>query len=173
MTVTPTPTQRPPTGAKQHWAEGLVVFSAVILMIVGVLDICRGIMGIVEDDVFVTTPNYVFEFDLTGWGWVHLGVGIAAVLVSLGLFQASTWARIGGVAISGLVVIANFLSLPYYPVWSIVMIAFAGFVIWALCVVKPEAMAGTTASTTAGTAPPADTSTMAGTAPPERPSHRA
>ncbi|QJT00355.1 hypothetical protein G9272_08695 [Streptomyces asoensis] len=124
--------------AKQHWAEGLMVFAAVTLMLAGVLDIFRGIMGIAEDDVFVSTPNYVFAFDLTGWGWIHLALGVVAVIVSLGLFQSATWARVAGVAIAGLIVIANFLSLPYYPVWSVVMIAFSGFIIWALCVVKPD-----------------------------------
>ncbi|MEV1069601.1 hypothetical protein [Streptomyces sp. NPDC050263] len=124
--------------AKQQWAGGLMVFAAVTLMLSGVLDIFRGIMGIAEDDIFVTTRDYVFAFDLTGWGWVHLALGVVAVLVSLGLFQGATWARVAGVAIAGLIVIANFLSLPYYPVWSVVMIAFSAFIIWALCVVKPE-----------------------------------
>jgi hypothetical protein len=58
------------------------------------------------------------------------------VLISLGLFQASTWARVLGVGIAGLVLIANFLSLPSYPVWSVVMIAMTAFIIWALCTVK-------------------------------------
>ncbi|KPI28110.1 DUF7144 family membrane protein [Streptomyces sp. NPDC054950] len=124
--------------AKQNWAEGLMVFAAVTLMLAGVLDIFRGIMGIAEDDVFLSTRNYVFAFDLTGWGWIHLALGAVAVIVSMGLFQSATWARVAGVAIAGLIVIANFLSLPYYPVWSVVMIAFSGFIIWALCVVKPD-----------------------------------
>ncbi|MFI5793935.1 hypothetical protein [Streptomyces sp. NPDC051677] len=124
--------------AKQHWAEGLTIFAAVTLMLSGVLDVFRGIMGIAEDDILITTRNYVFQYDVTGWGWVHLALGAVAVIVSLGLFQASMWARVAGVAIAGLIVIANFLSLPQYPVWSVVMIAFSVFVIWALCVVKPD-----------------------------------
>ncbi|MGW0704531.1 DUF7144 family membrane protein [Streptomyces sp. NPDC002643] len=135
MTATHT---RPTHSAKQEWATGLTAFAAVMLFLVGVLDIFRGIMAIAEDDIFVTTRQYVFEFDLTGWGWVHLALGAVAVIVSLGLFQASTWARVLGVAIAGLVIIANFLSLPYYPVWSVVMIAISGFIIWALCVVRRD-----------------------------------
>ncbi|MET9559598.1 DUF7144 family membrane protein [Streptomyces tauricus] len=123
---------------KRHWAEGLTVFAAIMLMIAGVLDALRGIMAIAEDDLFVNTPNYVFEFDLTSWGWIHLALGVAAVIVSIGLFQASTWARVAGMAIGGLIIIGNFLSMPYYPVWSIVMIAFSGFIIWALSVVREE-----------------------------------
>jgi hypothetical protein len=121
--------------ARQGWATGLTAFAAVMLFLVGLLDIFRGIMAIAEDDVFLTTPNYVFQFDLTGWGWIHLILGAFAVIVSLGLFRAATWARVAGVAIAGLVILANFLSLPYYPVWSVVMITISGFIIWALCVV--------------------------------------
>ncbi|MFC9843001.1 hypothetical protein ACFWFF_07515 [Streptomyces sp. NPDC060223] len=123
---------------ERPWAEGLTVFAAVMLVIAGVLDICRGVMAIAEDDVFVATRNYVFEFDLTSWGWIHLVLGALAVIVSFGLFQATLWARVAGVAIAGLIIIANFLSLPYSPVWSIVMIAFSAFIIWALCVVRAD-----------------------------------
>ncbi|MFF4356589.1 hypothetical protein [Streptomyces sp. NPDC001604] len=123
---------------KQGWAGGLTAFAGVMLILVGLLDIFRGIMAIAEDDVFLTTRNYVFEFDLTGWGWVHLALGAVAVVVSIGLFQTATWARVTGVAIAALVIIANFLSLPYYPVWSVVMIALSGFIIWALCVVRRD-----------------------------------
>ncbi|WP_086564827.1 DUF7144 family membrane protein [Streptomyces africanus] len=127
---------RPAHTARQEWATGLTAFAAVMLFLVGLLDIFRGIMGIAEDDIFVTTRNYAFEFDLTGWGWVHLALGAVAVIVSIGLLRTAMWARVTGVAIAGLVIIANFLSLPYYPVWSVVMIAISGFVIWALCAVQ-------------------------------------
>lgn len=122
-------------------AAGLVVFAAVMLVIAGVLDIFRGIMGIAGDDLFVTTPQYVFRFDLTGWGWFHLILGFVGVLIGVSLFKAALVARIAGVAIAGFLIIANFLSLPYYPVWSIIAIALYSFVIWALCVVRPETMA--------------------------------
>jgi hypothetical protein len=124
--------------ARQDWATGLTVFAAVMLMIVGILDVMRGIAAIAEDDIFVTTRNYTFAFDLTSWGWIHLALGVVGVIVSLGLFQASAWARVIGVGIAGLIIIANFLSLPYYPVWSIVMIAASGFIIWALCVARKD-----------------------------------
>ncbi|GGZ00199.1 hypothetical protein GCM10010300_50260 [Streptomyces olivaceoviridis] len=120
--------------AKQQWATGLTAFAAVMLVLAGLLDIFRGIMAIAHDDVFLATRSYVFRFDLTGWGWIHLILGAVALLVGFGLFGGALWARVGGVVIASLVIIANFLSLPYYPVWSIVLMAFSGFVIWALCV---------------------------------------
>ncbi|WP_393086010.1 hypothetical protein [Streptomyces sp. LN704] len=123
---------------RQQWAGGLTVFAGVMLMIAGLLDLFRGVMAIADDDVFVSTPRYVFRFDLAGWGWIHLVLGAVAVVVSLGLFQAAFWARVLGVVIAGLIIVANFLSLPYYPVWSVVMMAFSALIIWALCVARPE-----------------------------------
>lgn len=130
------------SSAKYAWAGGLRVFAAVMLSLAGLLGIFRGIMAIAEDEVFVTTPNYVFKFDLTGWGWVHLGLGIVALLVSFGLFAAAAWARYTGVGIAALVMIANFLSLPYYPWWSVIMIVMSGVIIWALCVDRGEDVVG-------------------------------
>ncbi|MEU9479970.1 hypothetical protein [Streptomyces sp. NPDC048191] len=142
MSATP-PTRAHAHGAKQAWAGGLTSFAGVMLMIAGLLGIFRGIMAIAQDNVFVTTPNYVFKFDLTSWGWIHLVLGAIAVIVSFGLFGPTLWARVAGVGIAGLVIIANFLSLPYYPVWSVVMIALSGFIIWSLCVVQGERSAET------------------------------
>ncbi|MFF4273375.1 hypothetical protein [Streptomyces sp. NPDC001536] len=122
----------------QAAATGLTLFAAVMLFIAGMLDLLRGIMAIAEDDVFVNTPNYVFQFDLTSWGWIQLALGVIAMAVSAGLFVGATWARVVGVGIAGLLVIANFLSIPYYPVWSLTLIALNGFVIWALCVVRRQ-----------------------------------
>ncbi|MDL5205982.1 hypothetical protein [Streptomyces sp. ALI-76-A] len=135
MTATHT---RPAHTAKRTWATGLTAFAAVMLFLVGLLNIFRGIMAIAEDDIFVTTRNYVFEWDLTGWGWLHLTLGAVAVIISIGLLQTAMWARVAGVVIAGLVILANFLSLPYHPVWSVVMITISGFVIWALCVVPRD-----------------------------------
>ncbi|MFG2294430.1 hypothetical protein [Streptomyces sp. NPDC048603] len=121
------------------FASGLVVFASVMLIVFGALDFCRGIMGIARDEVFVTTANYVFKFDLTTWGWLHLVFGAFAVVVGIGLMTPSTWARVGGIGLSAVLIIINFLSLPYFPLWSLVAIAVYGVIIWALCVVKsPE-----------------------------------
>ncbi|MET8130563.1 hypothetical protein ABZV24_01000 [Streptomyces sp. NPDC005251] len=119
-------------------ASGLVTFAGVMLFIAGVLDLFRGIMAIANDDVFVSTPNYVFKFDLTSWGWIQLVLGVIAMAVSVGLFSRATWARVVAIGIAGLLIIANFLSIPYYPVWSLTLIALYAFVIWALCVVRRE-----------------------------------
>ncbi|WP_369169074.1 hypothetical protein AB5J49_14635 [Streptomyces sp. R28] len=135
MATTTTPRHRE---GRQAAATGLTLFAGVMLFISGILDVFRGIMAIAEDDVYVSTPNYLFKFDLTSWGWINLVFGAIAVIVSFGLFTAQTWARVVGVGIAALLLIANFLSIPYYPVWSLTLIALYAFVIWALCVVRKD-----------------------------------
>ena len=125
-------------GATNELAGGLVAFAAVMLLIAGVLAIFRGIMAIAKDAVFVSTPNYVFRWDLTGWGWVHLVLGVVAVAAGVGLFSLSLWSRVLGVFVASLLITANFLTIPYYPLWSITVMAIAAFVIWGLCVVHPD-----------------------------------
>ncbi|MFD6529695.1 hypothetical protein [Streptomyces sp. NPDC060184] len=113
--------------------SGWTAFAGVLMIFGGAMAIFEGIAAIAKDDVFVTTRNYIFQWDLTGWGWIHLILGIVIVLAGCALFTGALWARLVGVVLAGLGAVANFLWLPYYPFWSIILIAINIFVIWALC----------------------------------------
>ncbi|MGW2841581.1 DUF7144 family membrane protein [Streptomyces sp. NPDC001493] len=113
--------------------SGWTAFAGVLMIFGGAMAIFEGIAAIAKDDVFVTTRNYIFQWDLTGWGWIHLILGIVIVLAGCALFTGALWARLIGVVLAGLGAVANFLWLPYYPFWSIILIAINIFVIWALC----------------------------------------
>ncbi|WP_069174133.1 DUF7144 family membrane protein [Streptomyces griseus] len=120
-------------GRASFAASGWTVFAGVMMIFGGAMAILQGIAAIAKDDVFVKTQNYAFQFSLTGWGWVHLILGIVVLLAGCALFTGALWARAVGVLLAGLLVVANFLWLPYYPFWSLVLIAINIFVIWALC----------------------------------------
>ena len=121
-------TQPPPSGL----AIGVTVTAAVILILGGVLHAMQGVVGLANNEFYVTTQKWVFQFDATTWGWVQIVVGLIAILAGAGLLAGSVWARTLGVIIAAVSIIANFLWLPYYPVWAVVIIAFDLFVIWAL-----------------------------------------
>ena len=87
-----------------------------------------------KDNFYAVTPNYVFEFYSTTWGWVHLIGGIIIVLAGFGLFSGAVWARTVGVILATVSLLASFAWIPIYPVWGIVTIAIDVFVIWALTV---------------------------------------
>lgn len=120
-------------GARRGTGSGWITFAGVMMVVGGALAIFQGIAAIAKDDVIVATHNYSFEFSTTGWGWIHLILGIVIVLAGFALFSGAVWARIIGVVLAGLSMLANFTWLPHYPVWSIVVIAIDIAVIWALC----------------------------------------
>jgi hypothetical protein len=91
-------------------------------------------MAIFEDDLFLTTPNYTFQLDVGTWGWIHLIVGAVVLLAGYWVFRGSVWARTTGVILAVVSTLANFVWLPYYPVWALLMITANIFVIWALTI---------------------------------------
>lgn len=117
---------------RSAWAMGYATFAGVILVIAGVFQTIAGLVGIFEDEFYVVGDKWIFEFDATTWGWIHLLVGLLLILSGIGIFSGNVLARTVGVVVAGLSAIANFMWLPYYPVWSIVIIALNVAIIWAL-----------------------------------------
>jgi len=117
-----------PSGA----ALGLTLLAAVFMMIAGVLGFFEGLAAVVRGTFFVTLPNYAFSLSAVGWGWLHLILGVLVFAAGAALLADQTWARLVGVVLAGIQIIASFVFLPYYPVWAIVIIALSSFVIWAL-----------------------------------------
>ena len=114
------------------WAVGFTMFAAIMLMIAGSFQILAGLAGIFENEFYVTTSNYFLKFDVTVWGWIHLLWGVLVLVGGFGLLQGSLWGRTLGVIAAAGSALFNFAFIPYYPVWSIVIIAIDVFVIWAL-----------------------------------------
>jgi hypothetical protein len=111
---------------------GWTVFAAVMLMISGIGNILEGIAQIVRGSYFVTLPNYAYNLSVHSWGWIHLIAGIVVFLAGAALMADRTWARVVGVTFASLSLFLNLVYLPFFPVWSIVVIAVDAFVIWAL-----------------------------------------
>ncbi|MCW2892618.1 MAG: hypothetical protein JWO75_2107 [Actinomycetia bacterium] len=111
---------------------GLTMLAAAFMMIAGVLGFFEGLAAVIRGSFFVTLPNYAFSLSATSWGVVHLVLGALLFIAGAALFADQTWARIVGVVLAAFMLVANFVYLPYYPVWAIVVIALDVFVIWAL-----------------------------------------
>ena len=127
------------SGVKESpWANGLTVFAAVIMVIAGFWQALAGIAALAHDNVYVTTPQYIYSFDLTRWGWIHLLLGILVVCAGVAVFVGQMWARVVGILLAGLSLIANFLFIPHYPIWSLTIIALDVAVIWALATYRRE-----------------------------------
>ena len=92
----------------------------------------EGLAGIVNDQHLVVLPNYIYAFDLTLWGWLHLLVGLALLAIGIFLIRGQTWARVAGMILAGISAILNFVWLPYSPWWALLIIGIDILVIWAL-----------------------------------------
>jgi hypothetical protein len=113
---------------------GLVVFAGVMMIILGSFHVLEGLTAILKDQFFVSTSNYLISVDVTSWGWIHLIGGVVVALAGFFVFSGAGWARAVGIVLAVLSAIANFLFIPNYPFWSLLMVALDVFVIWALAV---------------------------------------
>lgn len=120
-------------GSTRRLLAGSATFAAAALLLTsGILTLLTGVSAVINNELLVVGPDYVYKFNTTGWGWVHIVLGILLIVVAFGLFWGTTWARIMAIIIACLGIVAMFLWLPYYPVWSIVLIALNVLVIWAI-----------------------------------------
>ena len=100
-----------------------------------------GVHGPLPEPPRGPTRRYVLvTFDLTAWGWVQLLLGILVAGAGFAIVKGQTWARIVGIALACLSLIASFLFMPHYPLWSLSIIALDFFVIWALATYRREAL---------------------------------
>jgi hypothetical protein len=114
------------------WAVGGITFAATMMFMIGAFQVIAGLVAIFDDGFYVVTQNYTFDLDTTAWGWIHLLLGILLLLAGYGLVTGATWAAALAIVLAVLTAIENFFFIPYYPFWSLLVIALCVWVIWAL-----------------------------------------
>lgn len=117
-----------PSGA----ALGFTALAAVLMLLSGGANILEGIAAVIRGSYFVNLPHYTYNITANHWGWIHIAAGIVVFLAGVALFMDKTWARALGVALASLSLLLNLVYIPYFPAWSIVVIAIDAFIIWAL-----------------------------------------
>ena len=85
--------------------------------------------------------DYTFDLDTSAWGWIHLIVGAVVFMAGLSLLAGAVWAQVVAITLAVISAVTNFFFIPYYPFWSIVIIALNVWVIWALT--RPGLRTGT------------------------------
>ena len=111
---------------------GWSIFAATMMIIGGGLNALYGLVAVVNDDWAVWTNRTTVYLDLTTWGWVHIVVGVLVVLAGFGVLSGNILALTVGVILAGISLVTNFLFLPVYPLWSLIVITIDVLVIWAL-----------------------------------------
>jgi hypothetical protein len=120
--------------APNRWAVGLIGFAGFMMILVGFFQALAGFAALLDDDFYVVGQEYIFQFDSTTWGWIHLLLGVVLIMAGLGVWRGGLVGRTIAVIIVGISAIANFIFLLGWgsPVWSTLLIALDVAIIWAL-----------------------------------------
>jgi hypothetical protein len=114
------------------WAVGFILFAGIMMVMSGFFQAFSGLVALFQNEFYVATRHYLFQFDATSWGWIQLVVGLVVALAGFAVMAGRTWGRVVGITLAVLSALANFAFIPYYPFWAMTVIALDIFVIWAL-----------------------------------------
>jgi len=106
-----------------------------MMIMVGILHAIEGFVALFKDDYYlVRSSGLVINVDYTGWGWVHLILGLAVAATGAALFTGRMWARVIGIILAAVSIVANFSFSSAYPIWSLILITVDFLIIYALIV---------------------------------------
>jgi hypothetical protein len=116
--------------------EGLAIafylFGSILILVAGSFHFMIGLGAVLNDEFYSVRPGYDPKLDTAAWGWVQIVIGVVMMVTAISLLSGAVWARITALVIAMLSAIWSFYSIPYYPIWSVLIIAFDAGIIWAL-----------------------------------------
>ena len=124
--------------AASYYTGGLTALAGWLLILGGCWSFLVGLAVLAKKSYFTALPgysytsHYAYQWTLSGWGWFNLILGIVAVAAGACVLLGQAWARWAGVVLAVISGLGSFLFLPFYPFWSILVIAVDVFIIWAL-----------------------------------------
>ena len=114
------------------WAAW-VVFTAVLLFIVGVVQMTLGILALTRPELFaIDEARLLVATSWNAWGWTHLIIGSAQIVVGQGLLAGQSWGRVFGVVLAFLSSLSNLAFVAAFPVYALLIIAFNMVTIYAI-----------------------------------------
>ena len=118
--------------AKGAVADVTSTFAGVLLILAALFDMLQGASAVANDDLYSAGSPYLYDMNMTTWGWVHIVLGVIGLVVAVGILARKGWGQVTGIVVAGLGMITNFAAIPHYPVWAIIVMGFYVLVIWAL-----------------------------------------
>jgi hypothetical protein len=117
---------------------GRVVFAAMLLLIVGTINIIYGIGALNDANVFVNDTRFILT-NLNTLGWVLIILGVIQLTAGFSLFGGGTYGRVIGIIAGSLGAIGALLSIGgAYPWWSLGVFALCVYVVHGLIVFGEE-----------------------------------
>ena len=117
---------------------GRAVFTAILLMIVGTINIIYGIGALDDARIFVNDTWFILD-DLNTLGWVLIILGVIQLTAGFSLAVGNTYGRVIGIIAGTLGAIGALLSIGGdNPWWSLAVFALCVYVVYGIVVFEPD-----------------------------------
>jgi len=117
---------------------GRAVFVAILLLILGTLNIIYGIGALSDANVLVNDHRLVLT-NLSTLGWIAILVGVIQLTGAFSLLSGNTWGRLVGVIGASLGAIDALLSIGgSYPWWSLCLFFLCIYILHGLFIYGDE-----------------------------------
>jgi hypothetical protein len=113
---------------------GRAVFAALLLMIVGTINIIYGIGALDDANIFVNDTRFVLD-NLNTLGWVLIVLGVLQLIGGFSLMAGNTYGRVIGIIGGTLGALGALLSIGgNNPWWSLAVFALCVYVVHGIVV---------------------------------------
>ena len=117
---------------------GRAAFAAILLMLVGTINIIYGIGALDDAHIFVNDTRFVFT-NLNTMGWVLIILGVIQLTAGFSLIAGNTYGRVIGVIAGSLGALGALFSIGgNNPWWSLCVFALCIYVVYGIIVFDPE-----------------------------------
>jgi hypothetical protein len=118
--------------------QGWAAMAGILMVVVGAFKAFSGFIGLFNDQWLVRGFTGYYFVDVSALAWWYLIIGALLVFAGLAAMQMKAWGRWVGVIAVGLAMISEFMWLPVYPLWSILLITMYFFMIIGLVIARPS-----------------------------------
>ena len=95
--------------------EGWVLFSGIIILILGFMNTIWGIAAIDGSSFFTDEGRFVVFDSLNTWGWFLLIVGIAQLFAAFSIWSGNTYGRVIGVTTASVNAVLLLFTVNAFP----------------------------------------------------------
>jgi hypothetical protein len=118
--------------------QGWAAMAGILMIVVGAFKAFSGFIGLFNDQWIVRGFKAYYFVDVSALAWWYLIIGLILVFAGLAAMQMKAWGRWVGVIAVGLAMISEFMWLPVYPIWSILLVTLYFFMIIGLVIARPS-----------------------------------
>jgi hypothetical protein len=114
--------------------SGRVLFAAILLVMLGTLNIIYGIGALDDANIFVDDTRYIFD-NLNTLGWIMIIVGLIQLTGGFSLMSGGTYGMVVGITGGVLGAIVALFSIGgAFPWWSLALFAVCLWVVHGLVI---------------------------------------